>query len=119
MIVGNWWQGEGPDVQSQWKNQEVWPKNFAVLPAAFRQVTARRFWKLYPSGPGSQACMQNALLFSFICPADKYSSHLKKQHPQAWTNPESERLHMDSLLSRELRHCLHFYLAEFKEKTAM
>lgn len=53
MIGGNWWQGEEPDVQSQWKNQELWPKNSTVLSAVFRQVTARRLWKPYPVGPCS------------------------------------------------------------------
>ena len=53
LIGGNWWQGEEPDVQSQWKNQELWPKNSTVLSAVFRQVTARRLWKPYPVGPCS------------------------------------------------------------------
>lgn len=38
-----------------------------------------------------------------ICPADKYRSSLKKQDPQARTNPETKRLHMGPLFSLEVK----------------
>ena len=50
MIGGNWWQGEEPDVQSQWKNQELWPKNSTVLSAD----------RLLPEGSGSHTLWDHA-----------------------------------------------------------
>lgn len=121
-IVGNWWRGEVPDVQSQWKNQEVWPKILLFSLLFSDRLLPEGSGNHVPMRPCSPARRQNAPCFHlFVLQTNtaaiwKSSAH---KHGQTQRPRGSTWIVLSPEDSSKLRHCLHFNLAESKEKMAM